>query len=412
MKNFYKIANIKEDKLRELDEFMSVKLGVSGVCDRLLDTLQDNLNKKLDILGVDQSTSCKDLHQKIFKQVEKDEQILYKYIGISPDNFDFAKIVEAAKNMVGDQEGFFLKKDYARKILEQCPPQDTMEQLGYSSVNDMLEKEDIMDVFSALRFTETKEWMHNTFDKAYSSFTANDFEKRNIDIRVLGDQWKEVAEKFVAKKHHNVSHLKEFGVIFVNPISESDPGKFIRDFALLPHYTHEIIFYSKLFEKYSHQEDFNERFLSLLRGDVPEASKQSLGDWLIIQRYLWKDDPYDKRLFVPRVNPESLHWKKAEQDLVELAKRENLGGFELWDDSDYLAGVFEDGNGYGVVSFDLEDSAMGFVAQGEGKEEYFTYHQKEAVWNKIFASYVGGYERLEDYVIEFMDSALISFKNK
>ncbi len=409
MNNFYKIINIKEDQLKELDEFMSATLDISNVFNKLKEELERNLNNKLNLLGVDKSISYEELYQKIFSQIEKDEKTLYRYVDITPEDFNFEKIVLTVKKMGGEREGFFLKKDYAKKILEQCPPQKTMEYLGYSSINEMLNKEDVMDVFSALRFTENTEWMHNTFDKAYSNFTPNDFEKRNIDIRVLGNQWKEVAEKFVAKKHHNVSHLKEFGVIFINPIAESDPGKFIRDFALLLHYTHEIVFYSKLFEQYSYKESFNDKFLSLLRGDVPEASQQSIGDWLIIQRYLWKDDPYDKRLFVPRVNPESLHWRKAQQDIVNLAQQENLEGFLLWDDSDYLAYPFEKENEYNVVSFDLEDSAMSFVSNQEGRKEFFTYHQKEAIWNKIFASFVGGYDNLEENILSSIDKAVISF---
>ena len=49
------------------------------------------------------------------------------------------------------------------------------------------------------------------------------------------------------------------------------PGKFLRDFALLLHYFHEIEFYSKLFKKYSAEENFAEKFKSLLRGDVKET---------------------------------------------------------------------------------------------------------------------------------------------
>ena len=70
---------------------------------------------------------------------------------------------------------------------------------------------------------ESDEWMHETFEVAYSGFTAADFEERPIEIKVLGKEWHEVAKQFVAKKHHNVSHLKEFGVIFLNPIQERTP---------------------------------------------------------------------------------------------------------------------------------------------------------------------------------------------
>ena len=409
MIRLHDIARIKEKKMKELDVHMQAKVGISGVRERLENTIQQGINSKLGILGLSEDSSYDEVHKGIFRAVQHDEEQLYKYVGIEPSNVDFQKITQRAREMSGEQNGFFLKKECARKILEKRPPETTMKQLGYSSVEEMLSREDIMDVFSALRFTESTEWMHKTFDDAYSRFTANDFEKRAIEIRVLGDQWKEVAEKFVAKKHHNVSHLKEFGVIFVNPIAESAPGKFLRDFALLLHYTHEIVFYSKLFERYIEREDFNERFLSLLRGDVPrQPFFRRKGEWLIIQRYLWKENPNDKRLFAPRVNPESLHWRKAQQDIVALSQKEQIDGFSLWDDSDYLAAFFPHANELGMVSFDMEDSAMSFVAHNEQQDTRFIYHQQEALWNKIFASYVGGYDRLEEYILDFMDRGRIS----
>lgn len=409
MNRLHDIARITEKKIREMDVYMQAKVGISGVRERLENTIQQGTEAKLDILGLSNDASYDDVYKGIFRAVQHDEEQLYKYVGIDSFNVDFQKIIQRAREMGGDRNGLFLKKECARKILEQRPPEATMKQIGYSSVEEMLSREDIMDVFSALRFTESTEWMHKTFDDAYAHFSANDFEKRAIEIRVLGDQWKEVAEKFVAKKHHNVSHLKEFGVIFVNPIAESVPGKFLRDFALLLHYTHEIVFYSKLFERYIEREDFNEKFLSLLRGDVPRQPLfRRKGDWLIIQRYLWKDDPKDKRLFTLRVNPESLHWRRAQQDIVALRQKQGIDAFSLWDDSDYLAAFFPRENESAMVSFDMEDSAMSFVAHNEQQDARFTYHQQEALWNKIFASYVGGYDRLEEYILDFMDRGRIS----
>lgn len=327
------------------------------------------------------------------------------HIGISENDLDFDKIAKAARDIATETKGFFLKKDYAKEILLKRPPENTMRSLGYDSVEKMLEVEDVGDVFSALRFGETDEWMHETFEVAYKSFTPEDFEERDVEIRVLGEQYREVAEKFVAKKHHNVSHLKEFGVIFLNPIAQRGTGKFIRDFALLLHYFHEIAFYSKLFRKYSNSSNFNDKFISLLRGDVPEAEDSDENSWLIVQRYLWKDDPQDKRLFMPRVNPEAIHWQKAQQDLVALGKKNNNITIDAWDDSSWVAGLFSEK----VFSFEMEDNAMALADHYEGKDSYYNYHQREAMWNKIFSEYVGGYERMEEMIIDNMDEGSIKF---
>jgi len=174
-----------------------------------------------------------------------------------------------------------------------------------------------------------------------------------------------------------VSHLKEFGVIFLNPISENIAGKFMRDFALLLHYLHEIDFYAKLFRKYATGEDFAVRLKALLRGDVPEKNTVEPGEWLIVQRYLFKENPQDPRLFLPRVNPESLHWLRGEHDIAEFAKANGQAGLHAWDGLDWVAAVFADS--VDPVSFDLEDNAMQAVSFVEGKNDRFSYHQREAL---------------------------------
>lgn len=358
------------------------------------------------------------------KKIGEGEDQLYKYIGISPESIDFQKVADAARDIATESEGFFLKREFGKQILKERPPEATLKFLKYSNVDELLEKEDITEVFSALRFLETNEWMHKTFDIAYTKFTPADFEHRPIEIKVLGKQWEEVAKKYVEKKHHNVSHLKEFGVIFLNPIAQTERGKFIRDFALLLHYFHEIAFYSRLFEKYAEPfdgaqgkgSDFQQRFIALLRGDVKEVGGEgdpfdfAQGKWLIVQRYLWKEDPNDPRLFLPHVNPESMHWRKAEQDLVAFGKKHSDIDLEFWDQFWSVAEFMNSEQGARtLISFDLEDIAMTLVSRGQGKKEHFVYHQHEALWNRIFATYVGGYDKVEEYIIKVMETGVIRF---
>ena len=223
----------------------------------------------------------------------------------------------------------------------------------------------------------------------------------------LEDRIKEIAQKYVAKKHHNVSHLKEFGVIFLNPIAEDIPGKFLRDFALLLHYFHEIEFYSKLFRRYSGGPDFAVRLKALLRGDVKNVMTVREGEWLIVQRYLFKENPDDPRLFLPRVNPESLHWLRGERDIARLGEHEKNLGLEMWWNRDWVA--FYDEMCDCIASFDLEDNAMSAVSAAEGKQEIFGYHQREALWTKIFQEYAGGEAEAERLLIENFDKGSIVF---
>jgi len=407
MNQISEILGLPLERLEELEKIMSER-GFEPALEKVGTENNELIQRALGDLGLGDKALAEEVYEALARKAEEGDNELYSFMGIDRNNFDFHKVADVAREITTENEGFFLKKEYGARILREREPEALLDYLGYESVDELLKKEDITDIFSALRFIESQEWMHKTFDVAYTKFTADDFERRPIEIKVLGPQWEEVAKKYVAKKHHNVSHLKEFGVIFLNPIAQSGKGKFVRDFALLLHYFHEIAFYSKLFEQYAHTDDFNQKFISLLRGDVKEASDAKAGDWLLIQRYLWKEDPNDPRLSMPHVNPEAMHWRKAEQDLVAFGKKHEQIHLEFWDQFWSVAGQFKNSKGENeLISFDLEDNAMMVAHKAEGKEMKLVYHQQEALWNRIFATYVEGYDKLEEYVIRDMEKGLI-----
>jgi len=390
------ILSISAEKLLLLEKQMKEKIGKAEVIKKIVEENKNSI-KKIKKIFKDGEIIEEALENAILAHEKNIRAYMEKNIeGVN----EFEKAVTLALEIGPKNEGFFLKRNRAKEILKKRKPDNLLKFLHLNSVDELFSKYDVAEAFSALRFVESDEWMHKTFDDAYSDFTSQDFEKRAVEIKVLGQEWMEIAKKFVEKKHHNVSHLKEFGVIFLNPIQENIPGKFIRDFALLFHYFNEIHFYSKLFEKFSNNADFAEKLKSLLRGDVPEKKSVERGEWLIIQRYLWKDNPNDERLFLPRINPESVHWARAEKNLTDFGKRNPSLGVAMWSNLNWV-GEYSDTK---VISYDLEDNAMSAVSRMEGNRERFYYHEREALWTKLFMEYVGGEEEMEKLLIEnFME---------
>ena len=43
------------------------------------------------------------------------------------------------------------------------------------------------------------------------------------------------------------------------------------------------------------------------------------------------------------------------------------------------------------------------------KEENFNYHQREALWTKLFSEYVGGEEAMEKTLLDNFDKGIIKF---
>lgn len=301
--------------------------------------------------------------------------------------------------------GLFLKKDKVASMLEKYPPHSLLEHFGYRTVSELIEKEGLVPVLAALRFTQTAQWMHEFFDIAYSHLSDSDFEERDIETVVLPTKWLSVAEKFVQHKYHNVSHLKEFGIVFILPTSLVPSGETLKLFTLLLHYMHEVPFYAGLFRRHlmGLDGDFADKFKLLLRGDVPTDPLPDHGRlvWRIVQRYLAKDNADDFRLFEPHVNPEASHWWHAEEDLGRLSRilGKDHGALDLgwWAGLDYVGEFFTDAaTGQAeLVSFDLIDLIMS-LANNDGKMP-FLYHHQEALWNKIFVEYMGR-EQMEELI--------------
>jgi hypothetical protein len=399
--------SVPPEALAALDREMAARIGRADVLQRVADAAQANAEQTLGALTVARDAPAAEVRRALCDAALEHDRRLRKYLETVEGADEFQKAATLARSIARVGKGFFLKKSFGAEILAQSKPEHLLAFLGAKDVDELLAKHDVTEIFSALRFIETDEWMHGTFEKAYSKFTAADFEERDIEVRVLGTEWLPVAKQYIEKKHHNLSHLKEFGVIFINPMAEGDPGKFLRDFALIFHYFHEVEFYSKLFRANAAREDFAARLKSFLRGDVPERRETGPGEWLIVQRYLGKLDPEEPRLYLPHVNPESVHWFRGERDLARFGEEHPALGLALWRDLDWVG--LPTGERNGQTSFDLEDNAMTAVYAAAGEPSYQNYHQHEALWTKLFMEYAGGEAGMEELLIRDLITGVVQF---
>lgn len=394
--------------LYKLEARLSRVTGKTGVFEKIVEENDQQVMNRLLILGVSVEASAKEVYDSLISKIEADDLLIFNALGnkVCNNQKDCQEILEIVRKVSGGvNHGLFLKKEKAREFLEKEPPKRVLEYLGYSSVPEMLAQEELLEVYSALRFLEGSEWLNQVFFKQYETLTPGDFEEREVVVHTLKEKWAKVAEKFVAKKWHNISHLKELGVVFVIPISLGFSGELLRMLSLVFHYLHEIPFYSSVFKKIAEvPETFAENFVSLLRGDVlerhlPEDDRVIL---LVVQRYLAKDDENDWRLFVPHINPEAFHWLRAEEDLSRMSQvvsglNSNLN---FWANLDWVGNHFKDEVGNDVlVSFNLVDTVMSLVKERELIK--YLYHHQEALWNKIFKEYFSR-EELEKFSKDYL----------
>lgn len=401
-----RILRIDKHVLGELELNLAEKTARYDVMQKICEENEYMIARKLQKFSLSDKSYARTIYDVLIEKIKEDDTKLFDYIKLSGTKGEEAarKICAFVVKAMPPQKGWFLKKEKAIEFLKNTPPLKIMANLGYATIDEMLGKEDPLEIYSALRFLEDGEWLNNIFFKQYEKLTPDDFEEREIELRALKQKWAEAAEKFTAKKHHTVSHLKELGIIFVIPIFRDLPGETLRVLSLSMHYLNEVKYYSDLFESFKpHPDFFALNVISLLRGDVAEnrglmsPSTVKGTRFLVVQRYLAKGDENDWRLFVPHVNPEALHWSRAEDGIVNIPKVypdfDNDLGF--WQGLGWVGDYFDTDSGLEVlVSFNLVDTVMSLVDRQQIVK--YLYHHQESLWNKIFTEYFGEEKMLEE----------------
>jgi hypothetical protein len=97
-----------------------------------------------------------------------------------------------------------------------------------------------------------------------------------------------------------------------------------------------------------------------------------------------------------------MHWVRAHKNIADLGKLFGNGNGELafWENTDFVGDYFKDEVGEDVlVSFNLVDAAMSLVER-KARIKY-VYHQREALWNKIFSSYFS-FSEMENFCKDYL----------
>lgn len=348
-------------------------------------------------------TTGKELYAALLVRIHKDDENLRKLIG-GTQNDNSQELLIKIKSMVEslklNKKCWVIKKSVAKKFLRKTPPKNIMKTLGYRSIDSMLKKENINEIYGALRFAESPEWL-NSFNNHYKLLKATDFESREIEIlQMPQERWAKLSENFVTKKRHNITHVKEMGIILMLPTDNAKiAGLSITAMSLLLHYINEIRLYSSFFKLQQVKPNFSEIFVDTLIAD-PASAAVMVGQrihWRVIQRYLGKlNNEYHPEIFEPHVQPEDLHWRKAEEILYDLDPK-----LSWWRDLDYV-GIMHAGK---PVTFNLMDVAMSYRNNLDYHNRAI-FHFRESLWNEIFIRYMGQ-KTLEQQILAQLDNSVI-----
>ena len=379
--------------------------GRPGVDVKLTAEIIGQVYQKTADLKLDpKDTTGKELYYALLERIKKDDKNLAKVIGSGQKDTAeelLFKIKHAVETLDLNKKCWVLKKSVAKSYLRKTPPKNIMKTLGYRSVDSMLKNENIYEIFGALRFAESSSWL-NTFNNHYKSVKPADFETRDIQIIYMPtEKWQGLTANFVAKKKHNITHVKELGIILMLPDNNMrKDGLAITVMPLLVHYINEIRLYSSYFKLQQVKPNFAKIFIDTLIADPYNAAIMAGQNihWRVIQRYFGKlDDEYHPEIFEPHVQPEDLHWRKAESVMYEIDPK-----LAWWRDLDYV-GVMHSGK---PVTFNLIDMAMSYHNNHDYRERA-VFHFRESLWNELFIRYMGQ-KTLEHQILLQLDNSVLA----
>jgi hypothetical protein len=379
--------------------------GRSGVDVRLIADITHQTHAAIRELGLTSGVTGSELYYSLLGRIARDNERIAKLVGgDDPDDVRHIVpfLVEAANKVSFNRKVFVLKHEKAKEFLRHMPPKNLIKHLGCKNIEQLLKQENFSELYTALRFSEESDWS-NAYNELFKTVTADDYEERDIEIIIMDhDKYVDLAEDFVKRKSHNVTHTKEMGVIAVMPIrAKTWKGLALKTLPLLLHYMNEVKLYSTFFKLKSKTiKHFGEVVMETLTADTA-AGSQLVGQhihWRVIQRYFGKlKDRSHPEAFEPHIQPMDLHWRRAEELLYEIDP-----AMEFWKDRDWVGYSFESK----VVSLNLIDVALSY-SNGAEFDNRLIYHFRESLWNEIFARYMS-MPNLQDQVLQGLNNDMVA----
>lgn len=384
--------------IREL-EFLANKKNIDN---KLAAEILEKTQGAIRSLGLDPfDTTDRELFHALDRRIAQHNKNLAKSLGTdddAPAKEQTAKFAELASQTDIPKKCWAIKKSVAKDLLREMPPKNIMKHLRYRSLESMLKNEHFATLYTALRCSESDEWLTRYNELFEERVTPSDFEYRDIDIIVMDQKkWVDITDPFVKQKGHPVIHTKELGVVAIAPtVQPYIPGLSLTILPLLFHYMNEIRLYSAYFKLKSTASHFGKIITQTLNADT--ATGASLArfhiHWRVLQRYFGKLDEQPPEVFQPHIQPEDLHWQEAGEALYRISPE-----LKFWQDMEYVARLGEDGL---PVSLNMIDVSFTYSNEDGFKDRAFS-RMRESLWNELFTRYIGE-PTLNKQVLEQLDN--------
>ncbi|HVS79258.1 MAG TPA: hypothetical protein VHD84_03160 [Candidatus Saccharimonadales bacterium] len=186
-KRIARLLDEPEHQVAKLIKNLEAKNGYPSHDVRLLAENIQKARTKLTDLGLDaDDTTGEELYQALMVKFKNDSRRFDEHFGVHLKGFDekAAKAAELVTHNVDLPEQWVLKNSAAKALLRQQPPKKVMKQLRYRSIESMLKREDLAEIYLAAGFMESGNWSR-AHQKLVSALDTTAFELRKFKVVAL-----------------------------------------------------------------------------------------------------------------------------------------------------------------------------------------------------------------------------------
>ncbi|GAC1392026.1 MAG: hypothetical protein NVSMB46_06640 [Candidatus Saccharimonadales bacterium] len=360
--------------------------GNPGIDIRLLSEISTTVRSRIKALGLDpHDTTSRELYHSLLNLTRLHDEFLVRRIG-GTDNGDVEDLLPRIVNLIErvniPKKSWVLKHSVAKKMLKAMPPKNVMKKLGYRSVDSMLKRESIEELYGAVRYIESKVWQ-NKFLLQYHKLMPSDFETRPIKLILLDrNKWQTSTNYHVNLHKQNITHLKEMGIIIILPMPKIIiPGITIATLLTIIFYINEIRSYSAYFKLQQVRSDFgNILHTTLTKDPLTHVTLGSINiHWRVVQRYFGlQTSNQNPDVFQPHLQSEDLQWYHPQEVLYRLEP-----ALHFWHKAEFVG--MNDTNI--TVSFNIMDMAINFINKISYEHQVKDY-LKSSLLNEIYLRYM------------------------
>jgi hypothetical protein len=358
--------------------------------------------RKIRELGLDdKDTSPAELYHALIGLFKLHDSFISKRIGLKNNDDEIKQLVlikKTVENINKNKDVWAIRHNVAKKLIKSMPPKLLMKQLGYRSVDSMLKKESIDDLFAGVKMVEPSQWKEDFLNK-YKKLMPSDFEVRKAHISLpYSKKWQKISEEFVDSYRYNVIQITELGSVILLPMPLKElKSATLTVLAQLLHQVNELRLYSSYFKYVQVKPDFGAIVHETLENDPANHANMAGHSihWRVIHHYFGSDlDKANSDVFGPHLQEDDLSWEPIEESLYKLEP-----ALHFWYGTNILGILY----GKQLISFNLMDVAINCLNSLELKDSVSNY-LRDSLWHELLGRYLGS-QALENQVLLQLDES-------